>query len=96
MTFTGYSSLSYLSVFPITHLKVDQVFVQGQSPSNKAIVKTIITLAKNLVLKVIAEGVETEEQATFLRELDCDEVQGYLHSKPLPHEQITPLYAWPL
>lgn len=86
----GYSSLSYLSVFPITHLKVDQVFVQGQSPSNKAIVKTVITLAKNLGLKVIAEGVETEEQATYLRKLDCDGVQGYLYSKPLPHEQISP------
>ena len=86
---TGYSSLSYLSSFPITHLKVDQVFVQGQSPSNKAIVKTIITLAKNLGLKVVAEGVETEEQVTFLKELDCDEAQGYFYSKPLPPEQIT-------
>lgn len=86
---TGYSSLSYLSEFPITHLKIDQGFIQGESTSNKAIVKTIITLAKNLDLKVIAEGVETEEQATFLKELDCDEVQGYFYSKPLTHDQIT-------
>lgn len=88
---TGYSSLSYLSKFPITHLKIDQAFVQELSPSNRAIVKTIISLAKNLNLNVIAEGVETEEQADFLATLHCDEVQGYFYSKPLPKGQIESL-----
>jgi len=87
---TGYSSLSYLSKFPITHLKIDQAFVQELSTSNKAIVKTIITLAKSLNLTVVAEGVETAEQAHFLEGLDCDEVQGYFYSKPLPTELIAP------
>lgn len=85
---TGYSSLSYLSKFPITHLKIDQAFVQELSKSNRAIIKTIISLAKNLDLSVIAEGVETKEQADFLADLDCDEVQGYLYSKPLPTAEI--------
>lgn len=90
---TGFSSLSYISNFPITHLKIDQVFVQGTSTSNKAIVKTIISLAKNLNLKVIAEGVETVDQARFLKDLDCDEVQGYYYFRPLPEEQVTALLA---
>ena len=81
---TGYSSLSYLSTFPITHLKIDQIFLKDLSSGNTAIIKTIIELAKNLNIDVIAEGVETEEQATFLRNLNCDEVQGYLYSHPLP------------
>ena len=85
---TGYSSLSYLSKFPITHLKIDQAFVQELSISNRAIIKTIISLAKNLSLNVIAEGVETKEQADFLADNDCDEVQGYLYSKPLPANEI--------
>lgn len=85
---TGYSSLSYLSDFPITHLKIDQVFVQNLSTSKRAIVKTIITLAKSLSLNVIAEGVETEEQMQFLQSLGCDEMQGFFYSKPLPTDQI--------
>lgn len=88
---TGYSSLSYLNDFPLTHLKIDQAFVRELSNSNRAIVKTIIGLAMNLNLKVVAEGVETEEQATFLDSLACDNVQGYLYSKPLPYNQIEPL-----
>lgn len=88
---TGYSSLSYLSKFPITHLKIDQAFVQELSTSNKAIIKTIVSLAKNLNLVVIAEGVETEEQANFLRHLNCDEVQGYFYSRPLPLTDIDTL-----
>ena len=85
---TGYSSLSYLSKFPITHLKIDRMFVHELSKSNRAIVKTIISLAKNLHLNVIAEGVETEEQATFLKQLNCDEAQGFLYSKPLPEHEV--------
>lgn len=88
---TGYSSLSYLNDFPLTHLKIDQAFVRELSNSNRAIVKTIIGLATNLNLKVVAEGVETKEQASFLNSLACDNVQGYLYSKPLPYEQIEPL-----
>lgn len=88
---TGYSSLSYLSTFPITHLKIDQVFLRDLSVSNTAIIKTIIELAKNLNIEVIAEGVETEEQATFLRTLRCDEVQGFLYSRPLPAHKVEEL-----
>lgn len=88
---TGYSSLSYLNDFPITHLKIDQAFVQELSESNRAIVKTIISLAMNLGLQVVAEGVETKEQAALLDSLACDNVQGFLYSKPLPNDQILPL-----
>ena len=85
---TGYSSFLYLSKFPLSHLKIDQAFIRDLGKSNTAIVKAIIDLAKNLNLNVIAEGVETEEQAEFLKELQCDEVQGYLYSKPLPQNEI--------
>lgn len=88
---TGYSSLSYLSKFPITHLKIDQVFLQDLSTSNTAIIKTIIDLAKNLSIDVIAEGVETDEQASLLNTLHCDEVQGFLYSRPLPKREIEKL-----
>lgn len=92
---TGYSSLSYLSKLPITHLKIDQAFVQDLNPVNTAIVKTIIDLAKNLNLHVIAEGVETEDQAQFLKTFHCDEVQGYYYSKPVSEEEITKnFYRW--
>lgn len=85
---TGYSSLLYLSKFPLSHLKIDQAFIRETSKSNTAIVKAIIDLAKNLELNVIAEGVETIEQGNFLKQLGCNEVQGYLYSKPLPQEEI--------
>lgn len=88
---TGYSSLSYLSKFPITHLKIDQIFLQDLSSSNTAIIKTIIELAKNLSIDVIAEGVETSEQASFLSSLRCDEVQGFLYSRPLPQVEVEKL-----
>ncbi|BAQ09336.1 diguanylate cyclase/phosphodiesterase with pas/pac sensor(s) [Bacillus sp. OxB-1] len=88
---TGYSSLSYLGSFPISHLKIDQSFVREMSPKNRVIVKSIIDLAKNLNLNVIAEGVETEEQALFLSNLQCDEVQGFLFSKPLPVKEAEEL-----
>lgn len=90
---TGYSSLSYLSEFPLTHLKIDQAFVQELTKNNRAIVKTIISLATNLDLKVVAEGVETKEQDLFLNTLACDKVQGYLYARPLPTKQVESLFT---
>ena len=83
---TGYSSLSFVKQFPIDYLKIDRSFVNDIStdPSDAAICETIITMAHNLGLLVVAEGVETIEQAAFLRDHGCDILQGYLISKPLP------------
>ncbi len=83
---TGYSSLSYLHRFPIDTLKIDRSFVSRMSEGdeNAEIVRTIITLATNLSMSVIAEGVETAEQHERLKELDCEYGQGYLFSRPVP------------
>lgn len=83
---TGFSSLSYLSKFPVDTLKIDRSFVieMTDSAQGLALVSTIISLAHALGLKVVAEGVETEEQARLLRVLNCEEMQGYLYSKPVP------------
>jgi diguanylate cyclase (GGDEF)-like protein/PAS domain S-box-containing protein len=85
---TGFSSLSYLSKLPVDTLKIDRSFVIDMTagPEGLALVSTIITLAHSLKLKVVAEGVETEEQSRLLRLLGCDEMQGFLFSKPLPSE----------
>ena len=87
---TGYSSLSYLKMLPIDTVKLDRSFVSGATtdPKDAALVMAIVTLAHNLQLKVIAEGVETEEQKTFLRLLQCDEGQGYLFGKPMPEDAL--------
>ncbi|MBI4194056.1 MAG: EAL domain-containing protein [Betaproteobacteria bacterium] len=87
---TGHSSLRYLARLPIATLKVDRAFVQGMTtnPDDMAIVSAIISLAHNLSLKVVAEGVETEEQSKLLRLLKCEEVQGFLFSKPVPAAQV--------
>jgi len=90
---TGYSSLRYLTRLPITALKIDRAFIQHMTtnPDDAAIVTTVIALGHNLHLKVIAEGVETDEQSKFLRLLNCDEIQGYLVGKPMPAEQMPAL-----
>jgi diguanylate cyclase (GGDEF)-like protein len=86
---TGYSSLDYLSRLPVDSLKIDRAFVTRmvESPDGMAIVSTIITLAHSLRLRVVAEGVETDEQARYLHLLRCDEMQGFLFSKPLAPER---------
>jgi diguanylate cyclase (GGDEF)-like protein/PAS domain S-box-containing protein len=85
---TGFSSLGYLSKLPVDTLKIDRSFVidMTSGPQELALVSTIIKLAHSLKLNVVAEGVETEEQSRLLRLLDCDEMQGYLFSKPVPSE----------
>ena len=87
---TGHSSLNYLKHFPIRRLKIDQSFVAGMThdEKDKAIVATIISIARNLGLDVTAEGVETEEQAALLAALACADVQGYLFGVPVPAEDV--------
>jgi len=87
---TGYSSLSYVAKLPINALKIDRSFIieMAKSEYSRNIVTMVIQLAHTLNLKVIAEGVDEEEQVRILRELGCDEMQGYLMSKPLPPEEI--------
>ena len=87
---TGYSSLSALKSFPITRLKIDKSFVSelADNKDDQAIAMAVISLGHKLNLRVIAEGVETEQQCNFLRDNDCDEMQGYLFSAPVPASRI--------
>jgi diguanylate cyclase (GGDEF)-like protein len=91
---TGFSSLGYLKRLPIDVLKIDRSFVNDAStdPDDAALVMTIVTLAHNLRLKVVAEGVETEDQLRLLHLLRCDEIQGYLFSKPLAVDDFRRLF----
>ncbi|MYL34776.1 EAL domain-containing protein [Pontibacillus yanchengensis] len=91
---TGYSSLKYLSRFPVNKLKIDKAFIHENRRQNKAIIKSIIHMSHSLNMKVIAEGVETEEQLHFLQEEECDEMQGFYYSKPLPPTHVTPIFQF--
>jgi EAL domain-containing protein (putative c-di-GMP-specific phosphodiesterase class I) len=86
---TGYSSLSYLRHFPVTRLKIDRSFIKtvASNSDDAAITAAIISMGKSLNLKVIAEGVETEEQMAFLRSHKCDEIQGFYYSRPVCFEE---------
>ncbi|EPM43905.1 putative bifunctional diguanylate cyclase/phosphodiesterase [Pseudomonas syringae] len=94
---TGYSSLAYLRRFPIDKLKIDIAFIREvtSNPQDAAIARAIIELAHSLGLKVIAEGVETPEQLAFLRDNQCDQIQGYLISKPLPLAELETFLSTP-
>jgi len=95
---TGFSSLSYLAKLPVDTLKIDRSFVTDMTaaPEGLALVSTIINLAHSLKLKVVAEGVETEEQSRLLRLVNCDEMQGFLFSKPVPSEIFETRFLAPL
>ena len=90
----GYSSLSYLKKFPIHTLKIDRSFVQdlNRDPQSAAIIKSIISLAHNLNLRVVAEGVETKGQMAFLQECGCDHAQGFFIHVPEPSEGLTRMW----
>jgi EAL domain-containing protein (putative c-di-GMP-specific phosphodiesterase class I) len=92
---TGYSSLSYLAKLPVQSLKIDRSFVVAMldGRDGMTLVSTIVSLAHSLRLKVVAEGVDSEDQAKHLRLLRCDEMQGYLVSRPLPRDELTALLA---
>ena len=87
---TGYSSLNYLRQFAVDYLKIDRSFVKdiAGNPRDRAVVVAIIELAKALDITVVAEGVETEAQAAFFADADCDELQGFLFCRPLPVDQL--------
>ena len=87
---TGYSSLAYLKRFPLNTLKIDRSFIQDitQNTDDQEITRAIIAMGQNLGLKVLAEGVETEEQVAILRDSGCDYIQGYFYSRPLPAAQL--------
>ena len=94
---TGYSSLSYLKMLPVQQLKIDRSFVEGigQNPDDEAIIRTVMELANSLGFEVVAEGVETEQQADFLGQLGCQQLQGFLHGRAVPAEEFLSRWAEP-
>lgn len=92
---TGYSSLNYLNMFPVDYLKIDRAFVKdlGTSSDSKDITLSILNMAHRLHLQVVAEGVETEAQATFMQENACEYLQGYLFGKPVPADEFSVLLS---
>jgi diguanylate cyclase (GGDEF)-like protein/PAS domain S-box-containing protein len=90
---TGYSSLSYLKRFPVDYVKIDKTFIRDLSPGGEdaAITRAIIAMAHSLELKVVAEGVETQEQMDFLKSQHCDEIQGFLISRPVDAQSFAEL-----
>lgn len=90
---TGYSSLSYLHFFPIDILKIDQSFIRDmhEKEQSLALVKSIISLGKNLKMSIVAEGVECQEEADLLKEMGCDYVQGYFYAKPMAEKDVIAL-----
>ena len=92
---TGYSSLNYLNQLSIDRLKIDQSFVRDVifNRNNAALVSTIISMARHLLIEVIAEGVEEQSQMEFLRKNGCYQVQGYLFSKPIPFDTLLENYG---
>ena len=94
---TGYSSLSYLQNLPIDHIKIDRSFIKELTDESGkerkgAIILAVIAMAQSLKLEVIAEGVETSDQLSFLTDNGCDQVQGYLFSRPCPAAQVDHLF----
>jgi EAL domain-containing protein (putative c-di-GMP-specific phosphodiesterase class I) len=90
---TGYSSLTYLAKLPVQTLKIDRSFIitMLKDPAVMTLVSTVISMAHSLKLKVVAEGVDSEEQVSALKKLGCDQLQGYLLSKPVSFDQMTVL-----
>jgi EAL domain-containing protein (putative c-di-GMP-specific phosphodiesterase class I) len=91
---TGYSSLAYLTTLPISELKIDRSFVRdlGVTPQSSAVVTAIIALARSLGLRVVAEGVETEEELAKIRLLGCKKIQGYYFGRPMTAHDATALF----
>jgi EAL domain-containing protein (putative c-di-GMP-specific phosphodiesterase class I) len=87
---TGFSSLNHLRRFPVNELKIDKSFISDIhiDPKCTSVIKAINNLSKSLDLRIVAEGVETKEQYTFLKKNGCDEIQGYFISHPLPMEEL--------